>query len=44
MDALAAIIPSAVVAAMFVGVMVTIFRGTDPRRSRDDAPRKRGGR
>ncbi|WP_269453060.1 hypothetical protein [Yinghuangia sp. ASG 101] len=42
MDALAALIPSVVMAALFIGVMVTIFRGTDPRRSRDDA-RKRGG-
>ncbi|MDI2128023.1 hypothetical protein [Yinghuangia seranimata] len=37
MDVLAAIVPSAVVAALFIGVMVTIFRSTDPRRSRDDA-------
>ncbi|MEU8133150.1 hypothetical protein [Streptodolium elevatio] len=37
MDAVAALIPSAVVAAMFAGVMITIFRGTDARRSRGDA-------
>lgn len=36
MDALAALIPSAVVLAMFIGVMVTIFRGTDSSRSHDD--------
>lgn len=37
MDVAAALIPSAVVCAMFVGVMITIFRGTDARRSRGDA-------
>ncbi|WTW95729.1 hypothetical protein OG216_21115 [Streptomycetaceae bacterium NBC_01309] len=37
MDVAAALIPSAVVCAFFVGVMITIFRGTDTRRSRGDA-------
>jgi hypothetical protein len=31
-DALAAIIPSAVMAALFIGVMVTLIRGTSSRR------------
>jgi hypothetical protein len=40
MDALAALIPSAVVAAMFAGVMITLFRGTDARRSRKGSGRE----
>ncbi|GAA4977460.1 MAG: hypothetical protein HOV66_18065 [Streptomycetaceae bacterium] len=37
MDVLAALIPSVVMAGGFAALMVTIFRGTDSRRARDEA-------